>query len=219
MSAEDIIQKAFVDFKENEIALLSGFAAEEQVVLDMLIGLKKNIRVITLDTGRLFQETHNTMQASADKYGVKIEVFAPESLDIKKLIEEKGPNSFYESVENRKQCCHIRKVLPLQKAFQGIRAVFTGLRKEQSPERENISAEEFDENRNVHKINPLYDWKTNMIWHYIKDNKVPYNKLHDKNFLSIGCMPCTRPVLEGENIRSGRWWWEDETHKECGIHR
>jgi len=219
INPEEIINKTFAEFVPERIALLSSFAAEEQVILDMVCRLEKKIRVITLDTGRLFQETHDTMQASVDKYGISIEVFSPDADELKQLIEKKGPNSFYESVENRKECCYIRKVKPAQKAFQSVDAVFTGLRKEQAETREEISEREFDEKNNVVKLNLLYNFTTEMLWQYIHENKVPYNKLHDKSFPSIGCMPCTRAVKEGENIRAGRWWWESENHKECGIHR
>ena len=159
------------------------------------------------------------MQATIEKYGITYETYAPESDDIVSLIKDKGPNLFYKSILDRKECCYVRKVKPLKKVLKTANAWVTGLRKEQSLTRDDLNAVMWDESLGLYKINPLVSWSMDNVWSYIKDHNVPYNILHDKGFISIGCAPCTRAIKNGETIRNGRWWWEDPEHKECGLHR
>jgi len=218
IKAEEILKKVFENFSDEEIALSSSLSYEDQVLTDMLYKLRIHFRVFMIDTGRHFQETYDVMQKTIEKYNIQYETVFPNAEDVENLLKEKGPNSFYESVENRKHCCYIRKVKPAQRIFTTLDAMITGLRREQSNLRNNLEAIEYDENTKIYKINPLYNWTSQMVIDYIKTNKVPYNILHDKGYFSIGCMPCTTPVKEGEDIRAGRWRWENATHKECGLH-
>lgn len=199
------------------VAFSTSFGQEDQVVADMIWRADLPIRVFTLDTGRLFQETYDLMDLTRARYKKPFEVYFPETPSVEKLLLEKGPNSFYESVENRKECCHIRKVVPLNRALQGVKVWITGLRAEQSENRQGLEALEWDEARQLYKYNPLIHWTYDDMMEYIKVHKVPYNKLHDKGFISIGCAPCTRAVEPGEHPRAGRWWWE-LSKKECGLH-
>jgi phosphoadenosine phosphosulfate reductase len=171
-----------------------------------------------LDTGRLPQETYDVIEETREKYNIEIKVMFPDLKQVEQMVNENGPNLFYESIENRKLCCRIRKVEPLKRALSELDAWICGLRAEQSPTRQKLDKVEWDENFNLIKINPLADWTQNQVWQYIKENNVPYNELHDKGYPSIGCAPCTRPIEPGENIRAGRWWWENPEHKECGLH-
>jgi phosphoadenosine phosphosulfate reductase len=184
----------------------------------MLVKIEPHFRIFTLDTGRLFPETLNLIQKTRDYYKNNIEVFFPDYKMVQQMVREKGINLFYESVENRKLCCQIRKLEPLKRALSGMEAWITGIRKDQTLNRFNTRVVEWDESNGLVKINPLYRWSEKMIWEYIHKNQIPYNELHDKNFPSIGCQPCTRAVAPGEDSRSGRWWWEDQGHKECGLH-
>jgi phosphoadenosine phosphosulfate reductase len=158
------------------------------------------------------------MQRTKEKYNLSIEINFPDSEDIKELIEKDGPNLFYKSIENRKKCCFVRKVKPLQKILKTLDIWITGIRSEQNPTRTKTEIIEWDEQFGIYKLNPLYNWSNEKVWKYIKTNSVPYNHLHDRNFPSIGCAPCTRAIQPGEDIRSGRWWWEDSSKKECGLH-
>ena len=218
-SAEEILKWALGNFGLR-IALASSFQCEESVLIDMLSKIAgKNFRVYTLDTGRLNEETYEVMERVRERYGIKIESQFPEREAVEKLEREKGLFSFRESIENRKECCAIRKVASLNRVLSGLDAWITGLRAEQSVTRTGISKIEADSPRKgITKINPLIDWDSKRVWNYIKKNDVPYNKLHDLGYRSIGCEPCTRSVKEGESIRSGRWWWENPDQKECGIH-
>ena len=181
--------------------------------------LEPGIRILTLDTGRLNEETYEVMDAVRCKYGVTIESYFPNAHDVEDLERTKGFYSFRESVENRKECCGIRKVEPLRRALKGLDAWITGLRRAQSVTRTDLQKIELDEaHPGLYKINPLADWSEKDVWGYIKKNEVPYNRLHDAGYPSIGCAPCTRAVKPGEDIRAGRWWWENPEHKECGIH-
>jgi len=202
----------------DKIALSSSLGAEDQVLTDMVAGINKNTRVFTLDTGRLFPETYQLIDATNKKYGITIETFFPDYKQVEEMVKEKGINLFYESKENRKQCCHIRKVEPLKRAFKGLDAWICGLRKDQSVTRFFSQLVEWDEGNGLIKINPLIDWSEKDVWDYIRENDVPYNELHDKNYPSIGCEPCTRAIKPGEDVRAGRWWWEEPEHKECGLH-
>lgn len=218
-SAEEILKWALGNFG-SKIALASSFQCEESVLIDMLHKIAgKNFRVFTLDTGRLNEETYEVMDRVREKYGIAIESQFPDREAVEKLEREKGFYSFRESVENRKECCRIRKVVPLNRALAGLDAWITGLRAEQSVTRSGTPKVEMDVPRKgIVKLNPLADWTSARVWDYIKANKAPYNKLHDLGYPSIGCSPCTRAVKEGESVRSGRWWWENPDNKECGIH-
>ena len=201
------------------VALSSSLGAEDQVLTDMIFKIDKNSKVFTLDTGRLHSETYKVMDETNLKYGVKLEVFFPKFEDVEKLYLTQGVNGHFESIDNRKNCCNIRKIEPLKRALKGVDIWITGLRASQSVTRTNLPIIEWDENFKVIKLNPLINWSEDDVWEYIKANKVPYNKLHDQGYPSIGCEPCTRAIKPGEDIRAGRWWWEDPEHKECGLHK
>jgi phosphoadenosine phosphosulfate reductase len=217
-SPQDILQRVLALFG-SEIALSSSLGAEDQVLTDMLIKTDPGARIFTLDTGRLFPETYDLIDRTSRKYKTKIEVFFPDHQKIQSMVNAKGINLFYESVENRKECCHLRKIEPLQRAFTTMNAWICGLRASQAVTRQNIDVVEWDENNQLVKINPLAKWTEEQVWEYIHTNKVPYNVLHDKGFPSIGCQPCTRAIEPGEDVRAGRWWWENPDTKECGLHK
>jgi phosphoadenosine phosphosulfate reductase len=199
--------------------LASSFGAEDQVLTQMLLRIDPSARIFTLDTGRNFQETYDTMQASVERYGVQYEVCAPEASDIAELVKIGGPNLFYESIENRKRCCDVRKLRPLRKVLSTVDAWICGLRRDQAVTRTGVELVSWDGEFGIYKICPLFDWNEEQVWDYIRANRIPYNALHDRGFRSIGCAPCTRAVAPGEDIRAGRWWWESPEHKECGLHR
>ncbi|MEV9617108.1 phosphoadenylyl-sulfate reductase [Aliarcobacter butzleri] len=213
----DVIAYFLDNFKN--VALSSSLAAEDQVLTDILLKKDKNASIFTLDTGRLHYETYDVMDATNLKYGIKIDVFFPDNENVQKLYKTQGVNGHYESIENRKNCCNIRKIEPLKRALKDVEVWVTGLRASQSVTRTDMPLVEWDENFNVIKVNPLINWSQEDVWNYIKTNKVPYNKLHDQGFPSIGCAPCTRAIKDGEDIRAGRWWWENPEHKECGLHK
>ena len=208
----------FLDRYGSRIALSSSLSIEDQVLTDMICRLKPDARIFTLDTGRLFPETYNLIDQTAMHYGIRLEVFFPDCTEVEKLVADCGINGFYESLEKRKRCCRIRKLDPLERALRGLDAWICGLRREQSVTRSEMRAIEWDETHGLLKINPLIDWHEEQVWEYIRRNHVPYNKLHEQGFPSIGCQPCTRAVRPGEDIRAGRWWWESPDHKECGLH-
>ena len=212
------ILEYFLKKHGSKAALSSSLGAEDQVITDMMLNLDKNANIFTLDTGRLHPETYSVMDATNLKYGIKINVFFPQNEKVQELYKTQGINGFYESIENRKSCCFIRKIEPLQRALKPLEVWITGLRASQSVTREELNLIEYDENNNVIKVNPLLNWSEEDVWDYIKTNRVPYNKLHDQGFPSIGCAPCTRAVAKGADVRSGRWWWENPEHKECGLH-
>lgn len=199
-------------------ALSSSFGVEDQVLTHMMLSIDKKANIFTLDTGRLHPQTYDVMDATNLKYGVKVNVFFPNTEAVEKLYKEQGINGFYESIENRKTCCFVRKIEPLKRALSGLDVWITGLRASQSVTRENLNFIEYDEVNQVIKVNPLLEWNEEEVWDFVKEHKVPYNKLHDEGFPSIGCAPCTRAVEEGADVRSGRWWWENPEHKECGLH-
>ena len=207
----------FLDRYGSRIALSSSLSIEDQVLTDMICRLKPDARIFTLDTGRLFPETYNLIDQTAMHYGIRLEVFFPDCTEVEKLVADCGINGFYESLEKRKRCCRIRKLDPLERALRGLDAWICGLRREQSVTRSEMRAIEWDETHDLLKINPLIDWHEEQVWEYIRRNHVPYNKLHEQGFPSIGCQPCTRAVKPGEDIRAGRWW-ESPDHKECGLH-
>ena len=208
----------FLDRYGSRIALSSSLSIEDQVLTDMICRLKPDARIFTLDTGRLFPETYNLIDQTAMHYGIRLEVFFPDCTEVEKLVADCGINGFYESLEKRKRCCRIRKLDPLERALRGLDAWICGLRREQSVTRSEMRAVEWDGAHGLLKINPLIDWHEEQVWEYIRRNHVPYNKLHEQGFPSIGCQPCTRAVKPGEDIRAGRWWWESPDHKECGLH-
>ena len=216
--AEEIVAWAASTFG-SDIKFANSFGAEDVVVMDLLNKHGAGIRVFTLDTGRLNDETYAVMDAIRFKYpDIPIEVMFPERDKVETLVREKGFFSFRESVELRKECCAIRKVQPLKRALADAQAWMTGLRRDQSVTRTDTPAIEWDEGNSMVKVNPLIEWSNDDVWAYIKANKVPYNKLHDMGFPSIGCAPCTRAIKPGEDIRAGRWWWENPEFKECGLH-
>lgn len=206
------------DYSEGEIVFSTSFQLEDQVITDYIYRNNIEIEVFTLDTGRHFEETYKTLSKTLKRYKKKIKVYFPEKDKVEELLEEKGPYSFYSSIENRKECCYIRKVEPLQRALKGKKVWITGLRAGQSDNRDKTSILEWDSNNKIIKFNPLMFWKLEEVKAYIKDNNVPYNVLQDNGFPSIGCAPCTRAIAEGDDIRAGRWWWENNSKKECGLH-
>jgi phosphoadenosine phosphosulfate reductase len=202
------------------IALASSFGAEDVVLIDMMAKIdKEQTNVFTLDTGRLNQETYNIMDEIRNKYHINIDTYFPEKNEVEEMVRTKGMNLMYESIDNRRLCCEIRKVHSLNRALSKLNGWITGLRRDQAITRSAIKKIEIDfSHGNIAKINPLADWNTDMVWTYIRKNNVPYNRLHDLGYPSIGCEPCTRAVSPNEDPRSGRWWWESEVHKECGLH-
>lgn len=200
------------------IALSSSLSWEDQVLTHAIYSQDLPIRVFTLDTGRLFPETYSVIEATRQRYGRDLEVYFPEYRAVEKLLTQKGPISFYESLENRKECCFIRKVAPLNRALQNVDVWITGLRADHSENRAGLELVEWDEHRGIVKVNPLANWSLEEVKAYINQHNVPYNVLQDRGFVSLGCQPCTRPIREGESFRAGRWWWEDNSKKECGLH-
>lgn len=216
-TAREVLEWAMHEFG-SKVALASSFGAEDVVLIDMIAELGGKIRVFTIDTGRLPQETYDVMERIREKYGIPIEVYFPRAEDVEEMVNKYGPNLFYKSVELRILCCHVRKVEPLKRALSGLDAWITGLRREQAPTRAFIKKVEVDHfNGGIIKINPLADWTSQQVWEYIREKGVPYNALYDQGYASIGCAPCTRPIRPGEDPRAGRWWWEKGI-KECGLH-
>ncbi len=201
-----------------KIVFSTSFGQEDQVITDMIFSNNIPIEIFTLDTGRLFQETYDVMEYTRSKYKKNISAYFPNQSSIEKMIAEKGPNSFYSSIEDRKECCLIRKIEPLKRALSGQSVWITGLRAEQSEHRSEMKKTEWDQTNNIIKYHPVLEWSFQQMQDYLKKNNVPYNILHDKGFPSIGCAPCTRAVAEGEDFRAGRWWWES-SQKECGLHK
>jgi len=199
-------------------ALASSFGAEDMVLTDLVRRHAPGIQIFTLDTGRLNEETHRLHQQVREQYGIEIETWYPDTRAIEDFVRENGINAFYRSVELRKACCGIRKVAPLRRALAGRRAWITGLRRAQSVTRSDVPVHEHDAAHGLEKFNPLVDWSEQEVWAYLHAFGVPYNELHDRGYPSIGCAPCTRAITVGEDIRAGRWWWEDPQSKECGLH-
>ena len=203
---------------QDKVVFSTSFGQEDQVITALIAKNELPITIFTLDTGRLFQETYDVFHKTLKKYKIEIKTYFPEANAVEDLLNKKGPNSFYESVENRKECCFIRKVAPLTKALIGNEIWITGLRAEQSENRNDLAFFEYDAHFNIIKFNPLLKWTLEEVQEYIDTNNVPQNALHAQGFVSIGCAPCTRAILPGEDIRAGRWWWES-SHKECGLHQ
>jgi phosphoadenosine phosphosulfate reductase len=216
-SAEEVL-RFFIQEFGGALAFGSSLGAEDQVITDMIARINPATRIFTLDTGRLFPETYQTICDTNEKYGVQLQVYFPKSEKVERMVNTHGLNLFYESVENRKMCCQIRKIEPLKRAMTNVDVWVTGIRRAQSITRTLMNLVEEDANTGVIKVNPLLDWTEQEVWNYIEKNNVPYNKLHDQGFPSVGCQPCTRAVDEGEDVRAGRWWWEEPEHKECGLH-
>jgi phosphoadenosine phosphosulfate reductase len=217
-SAEEVLKWTLDNLHPN-VALASSFGAEDVVLIDMLTKINQEARIFTLDTGRLNQETYDVMDNLRSKYKIKFEVMFPNQDDVEAMVREHGMNLFYRSQANRKLCCGIRKVSPLTKILSTLEGWITGIRGDQTQNRADANKFEIDNQfGGILKANPLIDWTWDQVWDYIRANKVPYNKLHDKGYPSIGCEPCTRAVKEGEDLRAGRWWWENESDKECGLH-
>ncbi|RFC36770.1 MAG: phosphoadenylylsulfate reductase (thioredoxin) [Candidatus Nitrotoga sp. SPKER] len=200
------------------VIFANSLGAEDMVLTDLINKYQPDIEMFSLDTGRLPQETYDLMQEVRAHYSVPLQIFFPEARQIEEYVAQNGVNGFYDSVELRKRCCHIRKVEPLRRALSGKRAWLTGMRHEQAPTRGVLQVSAFDADNGLQKFNPLLDWSNAEVWEYLKQYEVPYNKLHDHFYPSIGCAPCTRAITPGEDIRSGRWWWEDAQNKECGLH-
>lgn len=218
MTSEEAM-RYLMDKYGDRIALSSSLSLEDQVITHMMLSIRKNARIFTLDTGRLFPETYSLIDKTNMKYGIKMEIYFPDHEKVEAMTRKHGVNLFYESMEKRKECCNVRKIEPLNRALSTLDVWVCGLRREQSITRGDMKMVEKDPYSNVIKFNPLIDWSLKDVTDYIKANNIPYNPLHDKGYPSIGCQPCTRPVAEGEDIRSGRWWWEDPDKKECGLHK
>jgi phosphoadenosine phosphosulfate reductase len=209
----------FLNQHKGKIALASSLGAEDQVLTHMICNIDKSAKIFTLDTGRLFPETYDLIDKTNKQYGISIEVYFPNALQVEDMVKTKGINLFFDSIENRKQCCNVRKIEPLKRAFKGLDVWICGLRKDQSITRFYSKMVEWDEANGLVKINPLINWTEQQVWDYIKTNNIPFNVLHEKNFPSIGCQPCTRAIEKGEDVRAGRWWWEQPEQKECGLHK
>jgi len=212
-SPQKILERA-LSLYDNIAISFSG--AEDVVLIDMAYRIKKDIKVFSLDTGRLHSETYQFIDRVRKHYGITIDIMYPDAAQVEALVREKGLFSFYE--DGHKECCDIRKVEPLARALAGKRAWITGQRREQAANRSQLGEQEFDAVHGVEKFNPLADWTEDAVWEYIHAQQVPYNRLYDQGYRSIGCAPCTRPVNPGEDVRAGRWWWETAETKECGLH-
>lgn len=218
-TAEELLRWGLRTFGDR-LVVASSFGAEDVVLIDLAVQIDPNVRVFTLDTGRLHQETYDVIDRVRDRYGIEVEVLLPDLEQLAELLRTRGPNSFYRSVEERRACCHIRKVEPLGRVLATADAWVTGLRREQSPTRTDVPRIELDlAHGGKLKLNPLADWTEDDVWAHIREHDVPYNALHDQGFPSIGCAPCTRAIAPGEDVRAGRWWWEKPDAKECGLHR
>lgn len=215
--AEDLLRH-FLSTYGDGIALASSLGAEDQVLTHIVLSIRPDARIFILDTGRLHAETYDVMDRTMKRYGMKYEFLFPEREDIEKMESLHGPNHFYESVENRKQCCFVRKVKPLRRVLSTLEVWITGLRRTQALTRTDLQKIEWDEANRMIKLNPLADWSEERVWQMIREYNIPYNELHDRGYPSIGCAPCTRAVAPGEDVRAGRWWWETPEQKECGLH-
>lgn len=200
-----------------QVVFSSSLGQEDQVLTDIIFQNHLPVEIFTIDTGRLFNETYELLERTEARYGKKISVYFPEAADVESYVSSKGINAFYESADNRKQCCYIRKVKPLNRALAGKKVWITGLRADQSENRHGMPVLEWMEEKQLFKYNPLLHWSYDEVVQYLRENKVPYNRLHDQGFISIGCAPCTRAIEPGEDPRAGRWWWE-QSQKECGLH-
>jgi phosphoadenosine phosphosulfate reductase len=212
----EVLRQAVRDF--SPVCFASSLGAEDMVLTDLIDKFKLDIEIFSLDTGRLPQETYTLMQAVSERYTTPLKVYFPDNASVEKYVTENGVNGFYGSVDARKACCFARKVEPLRRALKGRGAWITGLRRDQAVTRGELAESSFDADFGLQKFNPLLEWSNKDVWAYIRQNDVPYNKLHDQFYPSLGCAPCTRSVTPGEDIRAGRWWWENPDSKECGLH-
>lgn len=210
--------KYIADLYPEKAVFSTSFGWEDQVISHIIFKNDLPIKVFTLETGRLFPETFYVWNRTLEMYGKPIHAYYPNTQSVESMVSSKGPSSFYESVENRKECCAIRKVEPLKRALAGNSVWITGIRADQSMNREHMDNVEWDEGNQLLKYHPIFEWTLDQVREFIRENNIPYNPLHDKGFPSIGCAPCTRAVKEGEDFRAGRWWWEDQSKKECGLH-
>ena len=206
------------DSYSGKIIFSTSFGWEDQAITHLIFSNDIPIKVFTLETGRLFPETYYVWNRTLEIYNKQIHAYYPKHEMLQAMVDVKGPSSFYQSVENRKECCHIRKIEPLKRALAGNSIWITGIRADQSANREHMMDLEWDEGNQLLKFHPIFHWSLDEVKAYIKDNNIVYNPLHDKGFPSIGCAPCTRAVQPGEDFRAGRWWWEDQSKKECGLH-
>jgi len=213
------VLRFFIHNYKDKLAFSSSLGAEDQVITQMISGIDPDVYIFTLDTGRLFPQTYDLLDMTQHRYKVKIRVFFPDNKAVEEMVNNKGINLFYESIENRKLCCHIRKIQSMKRALENVDFWISGLRREQSVTREDISVVEWDDLNNKIKINPLINWKSEDLWDYIRQNNIPFNPLHEQGYPSIGCFPCTRAIEPGEDLRAGRWWWENPEMKECGLHQ
>lgn len=209
--------KLVTELFPGKVVFSSSLGQEDQVLTDVIFKNDLPVKIFTIDTGRLFNETYELLDRTTARYKKSIAVYFPNAADVEEFVATKGINSFYESVENRKECCNIRKVIPLNRALAGAKVWITGLRAEQSNNRHDMPMIEWSEEKQLYKFNPLIKWSYDDMISYIEKHNVPYNRLHDKGFISIGCAPCTRAIEPGEDARAGRWWWET-SQKECGLH-
>ena len=217
-TAEELLEGFLGQFK-GTIALSSSLSIEDQVLTNIVCSIDKTTKIFTLDTGRLFPDTYDLIHRTNQKYGIKMSVYFPDATQVEEMVNTKGINLFFESIENRKLCCNLRKLKPLKRAFKGLEVWICGLRREQSVTRQDMQRIEWDEANGIIKLNPLIDWTEEQVKDFIRINRIPYNPLQDKGFPSIGCQPCTRAIFPGEDIRAGRWWWENPDTKECGLHK
>lgn len=216
--ALEIVRWCYMTFEPQRIVMSTSFGAEGVVLLDMIMQVCPTPRVFTIDTGRMFQETYDVWQKVMEKYRIPIEVCYPDANEINAMIKEQGPNLFYKSVENRKRCCYVRKVAPLRPALKDMHVWLTALRREQSEARATTPVIDFVPDYGLYKVCPLYQWSEETVWEYIRNNGLPYNELYNRGFRTIGCRPCSRAIGPHEDTRAGRWWWEKDAQKECGIH-
>lgn len=217
LSIEEVLFELVNKFP-GQLTFSTSFSYEDQLISHIILKNQFPISIFTLDTGRLFPETYSVWNSTNENYHTKVKAYYPDQSLLQNFVAEKGPNSFYESVENRKDCCYIRKVEPLKRALNGNAVWITGLRAEHSENRHDMPQVEWDEGNQIIKYHPILHWSTDEVKQYINENNIPYNILHDRGFVSIGCAPCTRAIRPGESFRAGRWWWEDSTKKECGLH-
>jgi len=214
-----MLQDAVSEFgRDGEVTFANSMGAEDMVLTDIILREQLPVEIFSLDTGRLPAETYDLISEVEQTYGTKLKIFFPQNETVEAYVQSNGINAFYESVDLRKACCHMRKVEPLQRALKGKKAWVTGMRAQQSATRTALPFRQFDEANGLEKFNPLSDWTEQEVWAYIRTHNVPYNKLHDQFYPSIGCAPCTRAIAMGEDVRAGRWWWEDPANKECGLH-
>jgi len=216
-TAEEVLNYFLKEYK-GKIALASSLGAEDQVITKLITVIDPATRIFMLDTGRLYPQTYSLVERTNQFFNINIEIYFPDYHIIENMVNSKGINLFYENIENRKECCHNRKTEPLKRALNNLKVWVCGLRKEQSVTRSNIQMIEWDEINGLMKLNPLINWSEKQVWDFIRLHNIPYNTLHDEGFPSIGCQPCTRAVKSGEDIRAGRWWWENPENKECGLH-